>query len=296
VNEADDKVAVEMTRTVPTRRGAELLARAAEIDELDVTIFMPCRNEAGNVARSLTEVVEAFKTHDYTYEIIVVDDASTDDSVAEIENFMQHNPQARIVLKRNPHPLGVSHNLSDAAVLGRGRFFQMITSSFQDRREAMTSVYDELGNADIIITYMDPDYRMLHRRILSRLYTRLVNLISGYNVRHYHGTPLFRRVDVLRWHSYRRVGFSADMITRLLDEGLSFIEVPTPCHRREIGRSRALSIQNLISLLVGFGDMLLRRFSKERIPPRRLTAARNACKPTRQPPRAGPPPGVPAVS
>jgi hypothetical protein len=134
----------------------------------------------------------------------------------------------------------------------------------------MRNIFDELGSADIVITYLDPDYRWLHRRLLSRFYVRLVNLISGYDISHYHGTPLFRRVDVLRWHSYRTVGFFADMITRLLDEGATYVEVPTPCHEREKGKSRALRVKNVISLAVGFSDMLLRRFSKDRIPPKRL--------------------------
>ena len=254
----------------PQRRGLELIARTADTDEFDITIFMPCRDEQGNVSRALAEVTETLKHYDYTYEIIVVDDASTDGSVGEIEQFMEKNPQVRIFLKRNAQPLGFSYNLSDAAVLGRGRYFLFIGSAFQNRREAIRNILDELGNSDIIITYLDPDHRAPHRRRLSRMYTRLVNLISGYDVTHYHGTPLFRRVDVLRWHSYRSVGFFADMITRLLDEGVTYIEVPTPCHARERGRSRALRLRNVISLGVGFADMLLRRYSKDRIPSRRL--------------------------
>jgi glycosyltransferase involved in cell wall biosynthesis len=252
------------------RRGAELLARAEEVDELDITVFMPCRDEQGNVSRALNEVVETLKSYQYSYEIIVIDDASTDGSVSEIEHFMRTHPTVRIVFKRNQQPLGFSYNLSDAAVLGRGRYFQFIGSAFQNRSEAMRNVFDELGNADIVVTYLEPDYRWPHRRVLSRFYGRLVNLVSGYDIRHYHGTPLFRRVDVLRWHSYRTVGFFADMITRLLDEGATYVEVPTPCYEREKGKSRALRVKNVISLAVGFSDMLLRRFSKDRIPPKRL--------------------------
>jgi glycosyltransferase involved in cell wall biosynthesis len=263
-----------MQDAAPQRRGVELLARAEDIDEVDVTIFMPCRNEQGNVTRSLNEVVQAFTAYAYTYEIIVVDDASTDGSVAEIAGFMKDNPGVRIVLKKNARPLGVSYNLSDAAVLGRGRYFQFISSAFQNRRETIRATLQQLGNADIIITYLDPDYRPVLRRRLSRLYNWLVNHISGYNVSHYHGTPLFRRVDVIRWHSYRTVGFHSDMITRMLDEGVSYTEVPTAVHDREMGKSTALRTRNVISLLIGFADMLLRRFSKDRVPPRRLPPRR----------------------
>jgi hypothetical protein len=118
-----------------------------------------------------------------------------------------------------------------------------------------------------VLTYVSPDLRAPHRRFLSRLYTRLVNLVSGYNIRHYHGTPLFRRADVLRWHSYHTVGFFPDMMTRMFDEGITYIQVPTTTHEREIGKSRALRLRNIASLFLGFVDMLLRRMSKERVPP-----------------------------
>jgi hypothetical protein len=60
------------------------------------------------------------------------------------------------------------------------------------------------------------------------------------------------------------------MVSRRLDEGASDIEVPTACPDREFGKSRALRIRNLISLAIGFSDMLLRPSSKDRVAPRQL--------------------------
>lgn len=260
-----------MNRKVSHRRGQELLKRSEEFDELDLTIFIPCRNEAGNVGRALNEVVTVLATYTHTYEIIVIDDASSDDSIAEIERFITEHPQVRIFLKKNQKPLGVSYNFVDAAILGRGRYFRMIGGHFQDRKEALQTVFDHLGKADIILTYIYPDYRKPIRQFLSKTYTKLVNLISGYDVAHYHGTPLHRRTDIIRWHSYRSVGFYADITTRLLDEGVTYLELPTIAYERELGKSLALRWRNVISLAVGFSDMFLRRFSKDRIPAIRLT-------------------------
>ncbi len=259
-----------MSQDLYPRRGQELLERARALDSLDITIFMPCRNEQGNVGRALNEIAVTLAQYTYTYEIIVIDDASRDGSVAEVEAFIAAHPEVNVLLKRNLKPLGVSYNFCDAALLGRGQYFRMIGGHFQDRREAMEQGFDQLGNADIIITYMYPDMRVGHRQRLSRQYRRFVNFISGYSISHYHGTPIHRRIDVLRWHSYRSVGFYADMTTRLLDEGVTYIEVPTAGYERETGKSLALRWRNVISLGVGLCDMLLRRYSKDRIPPIKL--------------------------
>ena len=260
-----------MAESTSHRRGADLIERAQEMDELDLTIFMPCRNEQDNVGKALNEIATVMQGYDYSYEVIVIDDASTDGSIATVDGFMQQHPDVNVVLKKNTEPMGVSYNFMDAAVLGRGKYFRMLGGHFQDRAETMRNGFDQLGKADMIITYMAPDYRKPLRRVLSKGYTWLVNFISGYHIAHYHGTPIHRRVDVLRWHSYRSVGFYADMTTRLLDEGVSYIEVPTTAYSRETGKSLALRWRNVVSVSVGFADMFLRRFSKERVPPVRLT-------------------------
>ncbi len=257
------------------RRGLELLQKAKVLDELDITIFVPCRNEEKNIGRALQEIKTTMAIYDYSYEVIVIDDASRDNSPQVVKQFIKDNPEVNLTFKQNERPLGVSYNFSDAALLGRGKYFRMIGGHFQDRAEAMKNVFDHLGKADIILTYIYPDYRKPVRRFTSRTYTKLVNLISGYKVAHYHGTPLHRRIDILRWHSYRSVGFYADITTRLLDEGVTYIEVPTLAIERETGKSLALRWRNVISLLVGFADMFMRRLSKDRIPSRRLSIQRD---------------------
>jgi glycosyltransferase involved in cell wall biosynthesis len=203
-------------------------------------------------------------SYNYSYEIIVIDDASTDNSILEIKRFKSAYPKTNICLIQNEKPMGVSYNFSNAAVIGTGKYFRMLGGHFQDRKEAIKNAFDRLGQADIIITYMHPDCRKFFRRVLSKTYTYLVNLISGYAIAHYHGTPIHLRIDVLRWHSYRYVGFYADLTTRLLDEGVTYIEVPTPAYERELGKSLALKPYNFVSLIVGFSDILNRRFSKNR--------------------------------
>lgn len=244
-----------------------LIQHARKIDKFDITIFVPCRNEEGNVGRALNEIVTVLKRYNYSYEIIVIDDASQDTSPQEIETFIKNHPGIPIIFKRNHQPLGVCYNFVDAACLGSGKYFRMIGGHYQDRQEALTNGFDQLGLADIILTYIKPDFRRPLRQFTSRTYAKLVNAVSGYSIKYYHGTPIHRRIDILRWHSYRSVGFYADITTRLLDEGVSYVEVPTVAYERENGKSLALSWRNAISLLVGLADMFMRRFSKERLSP-----------------------------
>jgi hypothetical protein len=79
------------------------------------------------------------------------------------------------------------------------------------------------------------------------LWTRLVNLASGQRLHYYNGLPLYLRRDVMRFHvEATGLGYQAEFLLRLLQEGRSYIEVPMVASDR--GGSTALNLRNFISV------------------------------------------------
>jgi hypothetical protein len=73
---------------------------------------------------------------------------------------------------------------------------------------------------------------------------------SGYDIQYYNGLPIYRRYNVMRWPpiSYG-FGFQADIITRMLDEGASYVQIPAwGGIDRKGGKSTALTIRNVLSV------------------------------------------------
>jgi glycosyltransferase involved in cell wall biosynthesis len=54
-------------------------------DELDVSVVLPVFNEVGHVLQEVTRIRAALEASPYSFEIIVVDDCSTDGSVEQLE-------------------------------------------------------------------------------------------------------------------------------------------------------------------------------------------------------------------
>jgi hypothetical protein len=75
------------------------------------------------------------------------------------------------------------------------------------------------------------------------------------------------RRDVMRWHanSYG-FDFQADLITRLLDQGKTYVEIPTVCGERQHGSSNSLSAKNIVSAAYFLLGLALRRLYR---PPHR---------------------------
>jgi len=72
----------------------------------------------------------------------------------------------------------------------------------------------------MILAYLRDDPRHWQRKYISRLFTALVNLISGNHIRYYNGTSIHLRYNVMRWHSDTYgFAFNAEIVTRLSQRG-----------------------------------------------------------------------------
>jgi len=57
------------------------------MDEKLISLIIPVYNEEERISRSLEKVLDFFRMHNFRYEIVVVDDGSTDNTLAELEKF-----------------------------------------------------------------------------------------------------------------------------------------------------------------------------------------------------------------
>lgn len=66
-----------------------------------LSVVVPAYNEARRLPANLQKIMEFLRQQSYTYEVIVVDDGSTDDTVALSQQAVANDPNARVI--ENPH-------------------------------------------------------------------------------------------------------------------------------------------------------------------------------------------------
>jgi glycosyltransferase involved in cell wall biosynthesis len=247
-------------------------------DTCDITLFIACYNEEENILKAIGHVVEATATVGCTYDIVIIDDASRDRSVELIRGYMDRHPGIPIKLLVNDSNQGLGTNYSEAAFHGRGCYYRLIVGDDEERVESIIAVLKRLGEADMILTYhADTSHRAPVRRIISRCFTALVNLLSGNRLHYYNGLAVHRRHDVLRWHSHAHgFGFQADMITRLLDCGATYVEVPVVPKERTAGVTKAFTFRNICSVGHTLLEIFIRRVAKAIYPRNKMSLHRSS--------------------
>ena len=230
---------------------------------LDLTIFVSCYNEAPYIVRTLDTLRSAFAELKFSYEIVVIDDCSKDNSADLVVDYIRDNPTERLLLRRNKHNIGWAQNYIDGAFIGKGKYYRIVCGDASEPKDTMIKVFQEIGAADIIIPYYVTNAgRSWQRGFLSSVYVTLVNLISGFHLKYYNGLPVHLRYNVMRYHSNTRgFGFQADILCLLLEQGFSFKEVPVFAVEQKGGKSTALSLKNVLSIGHTLFDIGIRRIA-----------------------------------
>src|SRR5436853_5434346 len=92
----------------------------------ELTLFVACFNEEVGIIPTLETVLAAVEEVGCSYEVLVIDDASTDNSVKLVRQFMAEHLTLPITLYVNDVNQGLGVNFSEAAFRGRGRYYRLI--------------------------------------------------------------------------------------------------------------------------------------------------------------------------
>jgi glycosyltransferase involved in cell wall biosynthesis len=250
---------VVLSRTASRYHTEAAILDSAAASPLDLTAFVSCYNESELIIGTLDDVRTALEALPIRFEIVVIDDCSQDGSAALVERYIAEHPETSIILRRNLMNQGLAQNYVDGAFIGKGRYYKLFCGDNTEPVDSIRRICSLIGKADMIIpSYSYVEGKSTPRLLLSRLYTALVNLISGHRLKYYNGLAVHLRHNVMRWHpNTRGFGFQADIICMLLDRGATHTEVSVPAV--DHGVSRALSTHNVLSVANTLVDLMIRR-------------------------------------
>lgn len=214
--------------------------------ERTLSVIVPGYNEEKNIASAIESVVRAVSDIVDDYEIIVVDDGSTDSTAAVARTFADKDPRVRVVRNETNRGYGFSYRRGLAAAV-----MNYVTSFCGDNDmsgDSLRELVKAMGRAQVITCYYLPGQRRPWlRSILSRAYSGLINVLFGLKLRYPNGTvtcelALVRSLDL----KCDGMAVHSECLVKLLKKGCSYEEIGFDHVGRRHGHSRALTVRNLV--------------------------------------------------
>lgn len=211
-----------------------------------ISFVVPCYNEAGNIAATVSEIEAAAQDALIAdFEIVVVDDHSRDNSAAVVTELSWTKAYLRLI--RNAQNLGFGGAYKEGIRSATGAYVIMVPGDNAHPRSSITPILLKAGEADMVVPYVtNPQTRSHRRRAISYCFTKLLNLLFGLNMPYFNGTVL-HRTDLLKTIDIKTNGFAyqAEAVIKLVKRGASFTTVGVAIDESRKQRTTAFKPKNI---------------------------------------------------
>ncbi|MFN8558802.1 MAG: glycosyltransferase family 2 protein [Dehalococcoidia bacterium] len=216
-----------------------------------VSAFFPCYNDAGSIATMVERVAGCLRVITSDFEVIVVDDGSSDDSVAILEAMAVRAPFLRIV--RHPRNRGYGAALrSGFEASGKDFVFYTDGDGQYDPEELPVLVRAMRDGIGLVNGYKIRRSDPAHRVVIGRAYQLVARRLFEIQLRDVDCDFRLIRNEYLRRISldFESGAIGVQLVRRLQDAGCRMVEAPVHHYPRLYGRSeffRLRPVANLVS-------------------------------------------------
>lgn len=221
---------------------------APSLRQVDVSVLVPAKDEAENLPLFMQLASEAFAADPNTrYEVVVIDDGSSDDSWQVLQRLQMEYSFLRAVRHRAKR--GIADALRTGYLNSTGPVLVFYPADLQFKPEDIPRLVQPIveNRADLVTGFKEGKYE---KAFVSNIYNRLSRSLFHVPVKDLNSVKAYRRevMDVLPvrpdWHRF--------MVVIAAAEGFTVTEIPVPLYPRNAGRSKF----GLSRIPVGVLDML----------------------------------------
>lgn len=166
---------------------------------LDISVVVPMRNEAPNVDELMHELSAALSEFGRSYEIIAIDDGSTDETFARLARIQAGDSHLRVIrFRRN---FGQTAAFAAGFAHARGRYIVTMDGDRQNDPHDMPAMVEmaEKGSLDIVCGWRkDRKDPFFSRRLPSMIANRIISFTTGVSLNDYGCSLKVFRAEVVK--------------------------------------------------------------------------------------------------
>jgi len=159
----------------------------------DISIVIPAFNESKSLPELLLQIQEAFLSTTYTYEIIVVDDGSTDNTLEVLKSLKEQFKTLKIISFRRNY--GKSAALSIGFKTARGEYVITMDADLQDDPAEIPNLISKIEEGyDLVSGWKKKRQDPLSKTIPSKIFNFVTSRLTGIRIHDFNcGLKAYRR-------------------------------------------------------------------------------------------------------
>ncbi len=225
---------------------------------VEISVVAPAYNEEGVIEEFLEKVDSTLRKIKVTYEIIIVNDASTDSTTSKLE-VLKHKYE-RLVVLHNRKNLGLTGSSWRGFNEAKGKIIVFLPSDLESNPETdiphLLSALDE--NTDLVVGWRYNQRQGIVKTLISLIFNKVAYYFFHVKAHDLGWVKAFRKeiiynIEPLRsdWHRF--------FVVLAAYEGYKIKEIKTKYHPRKSGKSK-FGRFGLNRLIGGFFDLIVIKF------------------------------------
>jgi glycosyltransferase involved in cell wall biosynthesis len=214
-----------------------------------ISVIVTAMNEEANLRPTVEAIVRSVAPRFPVYEVLIIEDGSQDGTREVAAALAAENPRIRVY--HNQVNRGLAYGYRRGLGLATHRYTAWVAGNNLVPPEAFAAIFDQVGDADMVVTYLLSDGRGRARRILSRAFTVAMNVLFGTRLRYFTGPCVYNTAAAKQVHVISHGSmFVVEILLRLIKAGQSYVQVGIRPLPRSGGASKTFRPRNVVGVAV----------------------------------------------
>ena len=244
--------------------GGVLLAK----ENKKISVIVPIYNELKNIESLIVRLSDSLAEIAIPYEIIFIDDNSTDGTYEYLERFSKSK---KIVLRKKSGPRGKAFSLMEGFGIAKGTIVAMIDADLQYPPEEIPAMVALLDKVDVVVGERRNYKGSLSRKIISRVFRLFFGrMLFGINCDIQSGLKVFTRevIKTIKFNPSSGWTFDLEFLHRAQEAGFTIAKHEITFSYRKNGNSKVGLVKSTWEIGTNALALRFKRIEPLAIPPK----------------------------
>ncbi len=214
----------------------------------NLSVIVPAFNEEENLENSVKSILRIVPEFCNDFEIIIINDGSKDETY-KIANRLAGNKKIKVI--HNSKNKGMGYSYWRGVGKAKYDYIMLVWGDYAHTDASIKKILSYINKYDVVIPYYtNTESRTIQRRIISTIFNRVVNFITGLSIRYYNGSTLYATsfIKKIPRHSHG-FGYQAEILAYTIKQGAKYVEVGVERRNIPDGVTAAFAIKNISDVM-----------------------------------------------